>query len=563
MYSNPYSFEEEGEPHENVSSARTYNSSSNTSGSTTTSSPVHRYIIGPQDIRDAITHQHHVEECIEKRQSLEATCTHSCHRGLSDIQDIRQSMSFAESVLSSASATTTSTSTTSVSAKSTASSTCASVSSLDSALSSVFSALTVVTGNTNRYYGVPFGKLSGATKKHTTTRQTNPRFVSSSKQLDHLRFGFSKNKSDNDWDYNMDVVEEVGRKNVILKCETPELPPKTVNHHHVLHLKTRAYMSDFYADEFLMYFPQYPVPQELSANHRKDMGHDAMSLLHNPENASKSKASSWSRVSLDMISSGVVSPIMLAVDDSSFLDMAIYGSLGLGTARTEASQRLISKQKNSSIGMKDFLILGKSNGEQPLLVCSLKSRRGKPVVRIFSTKPRSMGQKSIICTDQLGLTQESQSHPLYTWAELRTEGEFPDANARYYLHTCTGRKNEFHKKPLLTAIHKCEGSTEIQIFGHREDREMSAIGEPFHCARVCVRTTSTSQRCPPEANFMISIVKGVEVANILAMVAVIDELIEFNMKKRCAILAWKFATNQGGEEGQALSEDNIQESGIP
>jgi NifU-like protein involved in Fe-S cluster formation len=39
---------------------------------------------------------------------------------------------------------------------------------------------------------------------------------------------------------------------------------------------------------------------------------------------------------------------------------------------------------------------------------------------------------------------------------------------------------------------------------------------------------------------MISIVKGVEFANILAMVAVIDELVEFSMRKKCAMLAWKF-----------------------
>jgi hypothetical protein len=78
----------------------------------------------------------------------------------------------------------------------------------------------------------------------------------------------------------------------------------------------------------------------------------------------------------------------------------------------------------------------------------------------------------------------------------------------------------------------------LNVFGRKEDDELKAKGDPFHCARVCVR--SEFKICEQETNYMISIVKGVEFANILAMVAVIDELVEFSMRKKCAMLAWKF-----------------------
>ena len=439
-----------------------------------------QYLISPEDVRNAISHQYWIEndntketnDGEERLANSNASAQSTTARKEEEIdrqQEIRKVMSFAESVLSAPA------STASVSSGST----------VESTVTSFFSAITSIVSNGNKY-GIPVTP--------SPTRRKNKGTLSSSK--DRYKVPMNTLKS-NDWDYNMPVVAN------------SKTAPKDS---YVLHLKTIAHMSDFYRDEFLLSFPQYPVPKEMAM--RK------VSL----QSEWKPRKGCISSAQQRVVPNGV-SPIQLAVDSSSFLDIAIYGSLGLITSRKQFSP-LSSRKKSAN---KNFLILGDRRTNKPLMVCSLKSRKGKPLVRIFATKPRAPSQISYVNAKDIGLTEESLE--LYTWAEIKTEGEFPDANSKYCFHTSTGIKNKFHKNPLYTAIHESEGLTELNVFGRKEDDELKAKGDPFHCARVCVR--SEFKICEQETNYMISIVKGVEFANILAMVAVIDELVEFSMRKKC------------------------------
>jgi hypothetical protein len=479
-----------------------------------------RYLIAPIHIQNAISRQYWVEQRMEKRQSVEQ---HALDRDATnllcddDYKDLRQSMSFAESALSSGS-TSRATST-------------ASVSSFDSAVSSIFSALTIVTGNANRY-GIPFVTPASRSKCNSTNKRnlkkTKALVLSSIVDRYAILAQDSETEISHDWDYNLDLTKD---------DKDHQVPPNSAQ---VLHLKTCAYMSKFYVNEFLLYFPQYPLPPELAT---KNIQH----ILKQGGTASISRnAIDYKNVSpspdSSMIPNAISSSIRLAVDDSSFVELALYGSLGLGTSRTELSQRSSLLANNGRGGnLKDFLVLGNSRSGKPIWVSSLKSKKGKPIVRIYATKPSAKSQESIICSDQLGLTKES--HPLFTWAELRTEGgNIPCAETKYILHTCTGLKNEFHKEPLLTEVHGCEGVMDMNVIGRREDDEMNAVGLAFHCARFCIRSDPQTFESKPETNYIISIVKGVDVAMVLAMVAIIDELVEFSMRRKCAILAWKFPT---------------------
>jgi len=481
----------------------------------------------------------------------------------------------------------------------------------------------------------------------------------------------------------------------------------------VLHLKLKAGMADFYRDDFLLSFPQYPIPKELSmrtssfqSNWKK--GKNSKSPKRKPEckqkrrtmqmtkNLMKNKKKKNSRnkkinspprlysskssvpgvLPADSSSSSVstsatsmtsqedmlasTSPesspatgrvpessqyfpnsesIKLVIDDSSFLDLVISGSLGL-----------IDKRRNSSFHhqdsprrrggerhdhnqpappRKDFIILGDEQTGIPLAVCALKSSKGKPVVRIYTTQPRTPMQKAVITTEELGITNgntsvnssnsptrssrknrinlstnsnidlnriASTSTPLYTWAELRTKSEFPAESTKYYLHTCTGEKSKFRKNPSFIVCHTKAGSTELNIFGPSPDSSASdrmmqhdpTEASPHRrngrkvrdsdtvnvnpnevtnnanaalelCARIVVRTELKNNL--QETNYIVSSVRHTDTGMILCMAAIIDELMEFMMRKKCAMQAWKFANgNSADDYGDDEDEDEHHEN---
>jgi hypothetical protein len=449
------------------------------------------HFIPHTEIAAALAHQHWIEERMEKRYG-------ACDTSL------RRSMSFAESTLSS---------------------------SQDSSYNSVFSASTAITGHTNKY-GIPT----------VTTPSSSPKRKSKNRvQRVSSRDRYATRASargSNDWDYKMDVKmdHEVDLKKSALKS--------------VVHLKMNAQMSDFYREDFLLSFPQFPIPKEMDmrkvvfqsnwgsseARARKRSIDYVPGLIK-----SASSMSSSSEQSSAFPTTNAFTPVLLAVDSSSFLDVAVSGCLGLIDSHSRKASPACRNQN------KNYLMIGNRQSGKPMLVCFLKSTKGKPDVRIYATRPRIPEQEPITKSDELGITEEP--FPLYSWAELRIESEFPDENAKYFLHMSTGAKNRFQRRPLYSAYHECAGSTDLTVLRRKEDREGKGSSkdedrksEFLHCARVCVRTDSSM--CNQETSYMISVVKDAGFANILAMVAIIDELIEFAMRKKCAMQAWKFAAIQ-------------------
>ena len=89
------------------------------------------------------------------------------------------------------------------------------------------------------------------------------------------------------------------------------------------------------------------------------------------------------------------------------------------------------------------------------------------MVRIFTTKCREVRQNKAATTKQLGLNWSQKSLPLYPWAEIVTEGEYPD-DVRYSIYLTTGKQGEFEDEPSYCATHESAGSPEIRVMGRTE-----------------------------------------------------------------------------------------------
>lgn len=491
-----------------------------------------------KEIESALAHQQYVETRLEERFGAADT-------------SLRRSMSFAESTLSGTMPGSMSGAMPGSPIRHTQDqshiSDNHSIASNNSSHYSMFSAITAITGHTNKY-GMP--KVNPNSNPTTNTQRRKLKRRSDRQRLsstveDRYALEEPSMEESNDWDYTMDVQ-------MVDSTTTPKRN-NTSSLKSVLHLKMNARMSDFYREEFLLSFPQFPVPKEMDMhkavfqsnfNWKKPVSRarNRRSLDYMPGLVqSASSMSSSSEQSSVKLPTSFGAPLLMAVDGSNFLGITVAGCLGLVDSR---SSMTTCRDPN-----KKYIVIGDHHrSEKPMLVCCLKSSKGKPDVRILSTQPRMEGQEPItLSSDELGITEDS--YTLYSWAELRTENEFPDENAKYSLHMSDGTKNKFHEEPTYTALHESAGATDLTVFRRKVEKPTSIIkkgkvqetkSELLHCARICVRTDS--DMCNQETSYMISVVKDTGFTNIIAMVAIIDELIEFAMRKKCAMQAWKFAS---------------------
>ena len=473
------------------------------------------YLIKPQAVRRAIMHQDEVEQSLQRdpkdekftwnENSVNLGNDRNCniHRGFSknEGEDGTEYSSMNKDSSSS----------------SIASSNAETVSSTDSGDSSVFSVLTAIISNTNKY-GIP----KSPSPIHRLTKSFSPTSVMNERYS--IREESEDCEDDDDWDFNM---------NVNTVDTSTDSPMRRDKKSYCLHLKIPCNMGLFYRETFLLHFPQYALPKALNDTTMHLQGRSQTYEIDTNDTCLSPPHISRSTTLLD-----TTPAVRLAVDGSSFQNLFFSGSLGLVESKPHHSS-LLSLHGNhiklANSGRRDFFILCDGSMGIPLLVCSLKSKKGRPIVRIYSTKQRAQDQIPSATTSDIGLNVDM---PLYAWAELKAKGEFPDSNAKYHLHMCTGLgQNQFSKVPLYSV--EMDSPTEFNIFGRKEDKHLKPTGTLFHCARTCVRRDTKSN----DYNYMISIVKGIEVANILAIIGVIDELIEFKMRKKCAINSWKFAQN--------------------
>jgi len=212
-------------------------------------------------------------------------------------------------------------------------------------------------------------------------------------------------------------------------------------------------------------------------------------------------------------------PVRLLVTDTVFMDLAISGSLFEKKRRPRATDMDRKLMKTPD----QYTVLLNRRSGIPIAVCALKTpNKGPPVVRIFTTKHRIAGQTKAATTKQLGLTWCSVSCDLYPWAEIVTEGEYPE-RVRYSIYLTTDKQGEFEKDPSYKAVHTSAGSPEIRVVG-RTERETSRKG----CAILNICQAEDSE----EFFMKVSVSRGIDPALLICFAAFVDEAMEKTMRKQ-------------------------------
>jgi hypothetical protein len=276
----------------------------------------------------------------------------------------------------------------------------------------------------------------------------------------------------------------------------------------VLHLTMKANLVGFYRQRFLPLFPNSPTPPGLSKS-----GQSASNELPDLESVSSDTSSASGSIEFGAMPPS--SPIRLLSSDSVFMDLAITGSLGL-VPRVRA--RKVSPPLDKKSPDHYTVLLNRRSGF-PLAVCALKSPIGPPVVRIYSTKQRVLGQRPAATTKQLGLEWTS-SYPLYVWAEIVAAGEFPNpVNYSMYMASCS--EGRFSATPSYQATFLANGSPDIKVVG-RTDKERDTTG----CALISIKNDGSGENpC-----FHLDISRGIDPALLICFTAVVDEAFENSMQ---------------------------------
>jgi hypothetical protein len=219
------------------------------------------------------------------------------------------------------------------------------------------------------------------------------------------------------------------------------------------------------------------------------------------------------------------SPIRLMVPDSPFMDMAVTGSLGL-VSRPRSRPLMSSPPRKQLKSPANYIVLLNRRSGIPLAVCALKASTGPPVVRIYTTKRRVFGQRPAASTRKLGLDW-SESLPLYTWAEIVTEGKHPDT-VKYSIFMASGSDGRFEDTPSYRATHHASGSPVVRMVGRTgTERDAPHTG----CAVISL---SQNEDATDEHGvfFHLSIARGIDPALIICFAAFLDEVVEKAMRLR-------------------------------
>jgi len=268
-----------------------------------------------------------------------------------------------------------------------------------------------------------------------------------------------------------------------------------------LHLKMKAHMGKFFWLKYLEKFPQSPIPKSI-----------ALSRSVSIESISRSRTNSNSLVNYG--NSIHSEAIKMMINDSDFLDLGMTGSLGLVKRFevAETGQRLKSPNHYKAL-------LNRRSGV-PIAICTLKSPYGSPVVRIFTVKQRFYSQKPASTTKRLGINW-CQSYPLYAWAELSADGEFPNP-VEYSMYISNDSDGQLETKPSYRAFHRTIGSPELLVMGKTG------------CGSELTGAAIISLQFNDEEDYLsVSVARGIDPALILCFAGIIDETMENSMRTEC------------------------------
>lgn len=250
-------------------------------------------------------------------------------------------------------------------------------------------------------------------------------------------------------------------------------------------------------------------------------------------------------------------PIYILATGSVFLDLAVTGCLGLANRRNIAPFDIYGDrleppfllQQQAVPSPSHYLVLMNRRSGAPIAVAALKkdSSTGSPIARLFATKKRLLTQRQAATTRQLGLdwwqdvttllsepesNNSSSTLPLYTWAELVTQGRYP-GRVKYSMFLATGSDGHFEAVPRYTAIHESSTSPEIQVLGRTDDR----LGhrQPVAVLSLCAGRNSeddedSSKSTSSDIFFRISVARGMDPALMIVFCSMVDEMLELSMQ---------------------------------
>ncbi len=291
--------------------------------------------------------------------------------------------------------------------------------------------------------------------------------------------------------------------------------------YNILQLKMKLNLAEYYQTQYLALFPTSPSPSGFTRRCAPNKRDTAPNLSRiSSDNSSHSSATP----AIDYGSGVSSSPVRLMADSSYFMDLAVTGSLGL-VARAHnvtSSPNSSSKAKSPS----HYIVLINRRSGVPLAVCALKSKHGPPVVRIYATRSRVIGQRPAATTEELGLTW-TDSYPLFAWAEFTTEGEFP-MPARYSLYMASGSDGRFEKEPSYRASHRTTGSPDITMVGRTQTETVF---------KGCAIFSMISDENDGDPYVSLSISRGIDPALMICFAAIIDETLENTMRLNCELSA--------------------------
>jgi hypothetical protein len=309
----------------------------------------------------------------------------------------------------------------------------------------------------------------------------------------------------------------------------------------VLRLKMKANIGWFYTQRYLKMFPSELKPI-VGKVPRKERG--IPGLTCESSNSSFSSGCSSSRDDTHCIDYGSmppISPVICPVTKESFFDLATTGCLGLVPREQDHKALRSSRRQLRDHYEKSrdhcIVLINKRSGS-PLAVCALKATSGSPVVRIYATRQMAFAQKPTATTRQLGLDW-ADDLPLYTWAEVKSEGDYLD-EINFTVFMVKRFDGCFSSQPSYKASfggHATDDngavrSPVMKMVGRtNNERQMSG------CALIWIQadkmTTRTHSENASDLSFRIHLAQGIDPAFLICFTAIVDEILEKSMRMRC------------------------------
>ena len=324
----------------------------------------------------------------------------------------------------------------------------------------------------------------------------------------------------------------------------------------VLRLKMKANLGPFYRQRYHLMFSNSPKligPNSDSKESRTEASIPELKTLGSSDVSSTSENSeshngTYKTISSDYVHYGSLPPvksIKCSVTGENFLDLAVTGSLGLLPHSNGRDIPWSKPHRNPNQKSPDeYIVLVNRRSGFPVAVCALKAAPGYPVVRIYATRQRVFTQRPSATTQQLGIDWAGLNDvPLYAWAELVCDGEFPDpvtfcmymangSEGRFatqhsyeaaFNPSTTNNNNNSNKYSRMGRSKSLSSQFVIQVKG-RTDLERVLSG----CALISLRGDDDGG-----GSFNIDLSQGIDPALLICFTAIIDEIVEKYMRTQC------------------------------